>query len=188
MSKILMDRAGNACECCRADNDLHAFEIPVLSPNQQQEELLLCNECIDQFNGEKELNPNHWRCLNDAMWSEHVPVQVFARVALQKLSHENWAQDLIEMFYLDEENQKWAEKWMQSDQDDAVVHVDANGVRLMQGDSVVLVKDLDVKGAGFTAKRGTAVRNIRLVADNPEQIEGKVNGQGIVILTRFVKK
>jgi protein PhnA len=47
---------------------------------------------------------------------------------------------------------------------------------------------LDVKGANFTAKRGTAVRNIRLVHDNPEQIEGKINGQGIVILTQYVKK
>jgi protein PhnA len=59
---------------------------------------------------------------------------------------------------------------------------------LENGDSVVLIKELDVKGATFSAKRGTAVRNIRLVADNPEQIEGKINGQSIVILTKFVKK
>jgi protein PhnA len=188
MTMSLLERAGNTCECCRGDHDINAFEIPVLSPHQRQEELLLCSECVAQFAGEKEMNPNHWRCLNDAMWSEYVPIQVFARVALQKLSNENWAQDLIEMLYLDDENQKWADKWLQSEQNDAVVHLDANGVQLMQGDSVVLVKDLDVKGAGFTAKRGTAVRNIRLVADNPEQIEGKVNGQGIVILTKFVKK
>ena len=45
-----------------------------------------------------------------------------------------------------------------------------------------------MKGAGFTAKRGTSVRNIRLVKDNTEQIEGKINGQGIVILTQYVKK
>ena len=45
-----------------------------------------------------------------------------------------------------------------------------------------------VKGANFTAKRGTAVRDISLVADNEAQIEGRVNGQRIVILTKFVKK
>jgi protein PhnA len=67
-------------------------------------------------------------------------------------------------------------------------HIDSNGVVLQAGDTVVLVKDLDVKGAGFTAKRGTAVRGISLVADNPEHIEGRVNGQQIVILTKFVKK
>ena len=67
-------------------------------------------------------------------------------------------------------------------------HVDCNGVELASGDTVVLTKDLNVKGANFAAKRGTAVRNISLVFDNPEQIEGRVNGQQIVILTQYVKK
>ncbi|MDP5086798.1 MAG: alkylphosphonate utilization protein, partial [Yoonia sp.] len=52
----------------------------------------------------------------------------------------------------------------------------------------VLIKDLPVKGAGFTAKRGTAVRGIALVPDNPAHIEGRVEGQRIVILTEFVKR
>jgi protein PhnA len=67
-------------------------------------------------------------------------------------------------------------------------HRDANGVPLANGDTVVLIKDLTVKGAGFTAKRGTAVRNISVVQDTPEHIEGRVEGQRIVILTEFVKK
>jgi len=69
-----------------------------------------------------------------------------------------------------------------------VVHRDSNGAILAQGDTVTLIKDLPVKGAGFTAKRGTAVRGISLVADNPAHIEGRVEGQRIVILTEFVKK
>jgi protein PhnA len=52
----------------------------------------------------------------------------------------------------------------------------------------VLIKDLPVKGSSMVAKRGTAVRSIRLVRDNAEQIEGRVNDQTIVILTQFVKK
>jgi protein PhnA len=59
---------------------------------------------------------------------------------------------------------------------------------LEAGDTVTLVKDLNVKGTNFTAKRGTAVRGISLVADNPEHIEGRVSGQQVVILTKFVKK
>ena len=51
-----------------------------------------------------------------------------------------------------------------------------------------LIKDLDVKGSTLNAKIGTAVRNIRLVHNNTEQIEGKIDGQQIVILTKFVKK
>ena len=74
------------------------------------------------------------------------------------------------------------------EKEEALVHLDSNGTLLENGDSVVLIKDLDVKGAVFAAKRGTAVRNIRLVNDNPEYIEGKINGQGIVILTQYVKK
>jgi len=53
---------------------------------------------------------------------------------------------------------------------------------------VTLIQDLDVKGANFIAKRGTVVKKINLVSDNAEQIEGKVNEQQIVILTKYVKK
>ena len=67
-------------------------------------------------------------------------------------------------------------------------HKDANGATLNAGDNVVLIKDLPVKGGGFTAKRGTAVRGISLVSDNAAHIEGRVEGQRIVILTEFVKK
>jgi protein PhnA len=59
---------------------------------------------------------------------------------------------------------------------------------LSNGDNVVLVKSLDVKGATFSAKVGTVVRKIHLVEDNAEQIEGRVNDSMIVILTKYVKK
>jgi len=54
--------------------------------------------------------------------------------------------------------------------------------------TVTLTKDLNVKGADFTAKRGLAVRNISLVTDKAKHIEGKINGQKSVILTNVVKK
>ena len=82
---------------------------------------------------------------------------------------------------------EWAKSGV-SNSDDAIKHIDSNGAVLNAGDSVVLIKDLDVKGANFVAKRGTAVRNITLVHDNAEHIEGKVEGQKIVILTQYVKK
>jgi protein PhnA len=89
------------------------------------------------------------------------------------------------MLYLDEETQEWAQAL---GSDDGVKHIDSNGNVLQPGDTVVLIQDLNVKGANFTAKRGTAVRRISLVADNPEHIEGRVNDQHIVILTKYVKK
>ena len=105
---------------------------------------------------------------------------------LHQLSGQEWAQDLLGQMYLDEETQMWAETGM--NEDGPVVHKDCNGNILENGDTVTLIQDLNVKGANFTAKRGTAVRRIMLVEDNAGQIEGKVNDQHIVILTKFVKK
>jgi protein PhnA len=65
---------------------------------------------------------------------------------------------------------------------------DANGNELKEGDSVSIIKDLPVKGAGFTAKQGTTVKNIRMVADDPTHIQGKVNGTTIFLKTEFLKK
>jgi protein PhnA len=116
------------------------------------------------------------------MWSEDVAVQVLAARTLAKLNTP-WARDLLDQLYLDEETQAWANNVAA-----ATAHKDAHGALLSAGDTVVLIKDLNVKGAGFTAKRGTAVRGIALVADNAGHIEGRVEGQRIVILTEFVKK
>jgi len=119
------------------------------------------------------------------MWSTTPVVQVMAWRMLSRISPEPWAQDLLDMMYLDEEMEKWARAGLPAD--DAVPTADSNGAPLAAGDTVTLIKDLDVKGTGFTAKRGTAVRGISLT-DNPEHIEGRVNGVRIVILTKFVKK
>jgi len=87
--------------------------------------------------------------------------------------------------YIEGETLEWAKE---GQFESNLKHVDCNGVKLESGDTVVLIKDLKVKGGGFTAKRGTAVRNIKLVHDNHEHIEGKVDGQTIVIITQYVKK
>ena len=122
------------------------------------------------------------------MWSQVPAVQVMAWRMLTRLRGEGWPQDLLDMMYLEDDVKTWAEAGAETSEEDAVVHKDSNGVVLASGDTVVLIKDLKVSGGGFTAKRGTPVRNIRLVADNAEHIEGRVNSQLIVILTQFVKK
>jgi len=91
------------------------------------------------------------------------------------------------MLYLDEETKAWAEAGVKEEPTDQPPTLDSNGTPLHSGDSVTIIKDLDVKGAGFTAKRGTVVKNIALT-DNPEQIEGRVNGVRIVLLGKFLKK
>jgi protein PhnA len=66
--------------------------------------------------------------------------------------------------------------------------VDASGTVLADGDSVVLIKDLKVKGAGQTLKQGTVIRSIRLT-DNPEEIDCRYDAiKGLVLRTEFVRK
>lgn len=71
---------------------------------------------------------------------------------------------------------------------DTLIHRDVNGVQLQVGDSVVLIKDLKIKGSSQVAKQGTAVRNIRLDSGNEKYIEGKVGPTLTVIITDYVKK
>ena len=166
------------CPLCAADAPLAPHSVPGGPDNATAE---ICATCAAQIDGTPE--PNHWRGLASAMWSEEPAVQVLAARMLARLSAEDWARDLAEQLYLDDETRAWADNVPQD-----TGHKDSNGTPLAQGDTVVLIKDLPVKGANVTAKRGTAVRGISLVSDNPAHIEGRVEGQRIVILTAFVKK
>lgn len=97
--------------------------------------------------------------------------------------------DNLDMMYLDEETLAWAKAGAEDeDEAPAEFHKDSNGNLLQTGDSVVLTKTLDVKGSSINAKLGTVVKNIRLVEDNTDQIEGRIEGQVIVILTKYLRK
>jgi len=185
----LITRSESKCELCSSIENLVVYNIPPDSNNTPDQSAYLCEICIDQINNSNNIDPNHWRCLNDSMWSQVPGVQVLAWRMLTRLSNEGWPQDLLDMLYLDDDMLNWAKATEEGNSDgESIKHLDSNGALLSAGDSVTLTKDLNVKGANFTAKRGTAVRNISVVTDNAEHIEGKVNGQQIVILTKFVKK
>ena len=188
IEKELQQRSGAKCELCAAENSLSVYQVPPNKNDTVDESILICETCKSQIESITDMNVNHWRCLNDSMWSEIDAVKVMAWRMLSRLKHEGWPQDLLDMMYLDENILAWAKVGADVSDDEKVIHKDSNGAILEYGDSVVLIKDLNVKGANFTAKRGTAVRNISLVHDNAEQIEGRVEGQQIVILTQFVKK
>ena len=182
-------RSESACELCTSPTNLLTYEVPPSSGSGAEKSVLICNICSDQINDPATMDMHHWRCLNESMWSQVPAVQVVAWRMLKRLGTETWASDLLDMLYLDDDVLAWAQLSGEDEaEEDVVRHLDANGHQLAVGDTVTLIKDLNVKGAGFTAKRGTAVRNISLVPDNALHIEGRVNGQQIVILTEFVKK
>lgn len=76
----------------------------------------------------------------------------------------------------------------ESTSDDVLVVKDSNGNLLQDGDSVTVIKDLKVKGATSALKKGTKVKNIRLV-DGDHNIDCKIDGFGAMSLkSEFVKK
>ncbi len=193
MDTDLAARSGDACELCGETTDLSACTLSVApTPDDPSgHAIMACATCRAGLDGALDDDRQRWRCLNDVMWSAVPAVQVGAFRLLSALAPmESWARDALDSLYLDEDTLAWAQAGLApaSSDDAGPVHRDCNGAILTSGDTVTLIKDLDVKGANFTAKRGTPVRNITLVPDVPEHIEGRVNGQTIVILTRFVRR
>lgn len=186
--KVLLIRSESKCELCSATQVLSVYNVPPRQTDNAEDCLYLCTICREQIENPGKEDVNHWRCLNDSMWSQVPAVQVMAWRMLKRLSEQDWSQNLLDMLYLDDDTLAWAQADRGNEDDDTVKHIDSNGAELLAGDTVTLIKDLNVKGANFTAKRGTTVKGISLVANNPEHIEGRISGQQIVILTKFVKK
>ena len=185
----LEDRSGSKCELCSSKEKLDIYEVPPISTGGLDGSLLACETCLGQIANPDTTDSNHWRCLNDSMWSEHEAVKVVAWRMLSRLKLEGWSQDLLDMMYLENETLNWAKATGEGEEEgEKIVHRDVNAVVLQNGDSVVLIKDLKVKGSSMVAKQGTAVRRISLDRENAEFIEGKVGPTQIVIITKYVKK
>lgn len=150
---------------------------------------MVCSSCQAQLNS-SEPDDKYWRFLTEAMWSTVPAVQVVAWRLLSRLKNEDWAAENLDMLYLDEETLGWAKAVGEDDApaEAEAIHRDSLGAELQTGDTVVLTRSLDVKGSSLNAKMGTVVKNIRLVADNTDQVEGKIEGQQIVILTKYLRK
>lgn len=181
----LEKRCEGKCELCGSSNELQTYLVPPKIEEITSNQIAICSVCFPKLDIVQETDSNYWRCLNESMWNPEPAVQVMVYRILKSISSESWAQDALGLLYWEEETLDWAKKGLSNEN---IIHKDSNGNVLAAGDTVSLIQDLNVKGAGFTAKRGTAIRRIRLVHDNAEHIEGKVEGQQIVILTKFVKK
>lgn len=181
ISQALKDRNQGLCELCNTENATIAFTV---SPKKDaiENQVALCQTCLDAMDDKNA--SFHWRCLEGSIWNPTPSVQALSYRLLNQLKEEDWANDLLSSVDVDEDIVEWA----LSSSNTADVHKDAFGNVLENGDTVVLTQQLNVKGTNFAASKGTVVKKIKLVHDNPEQIEGKINEQSIVILTKFVKK
>lgn len=189
VENTLRARSNNQCELCKSENKLLVYDVPPHAEQREEDSLLVCEKCNLQLTKKEELDSAHWACLNETMWSEVVPVQVVTWRMLNRLRDESWAADAIDQMFFDEPTLAWAKATGDHENSSAVeLHRDCNGNILNDGDNVVLTKTLDVKGSSLNAKLGTVVKGIKLVPDNVEQIEGKIEGQTIVILTKYLRK
>jgi protein PhnA len=186
IERKLKDRSGSVCEISGTEHDLVVYVLPPTNERTVENSVLIAKHLKDQIENPETTDEKDWRGLSESMWNEHLPVQIVSWRMLARLKNT----DLLEMMYLDEEALEWAKATGEGEEEDEnkIIHKDSNGVTLLDGDSVVLIKDLDVKGATFTAKRGAAVHNIKLVWDDANLIEGRVENQNIYILTQYVKK
>src|SRR5690606_21737176 len=106
----LQKRSGNQCELCGATGDLKVYEVPPISTGGLDGSLLGCVTCIGQLEDPDTVDPNHWRSLNESMWSEQDAVKVVAWRMLNRLRSEGWTQDLLDMMYLEEQTLVWAKE------------------------------------------------------------------------------
>ncbi|MEH6456804.1 MAG: PhnA domain protein, partial [Cocleimonas sp.] len=86
----LLKRADSKCELCNATENLSAYDVPPIAITSLDKSVLVCSTCLDQIENPDNLDANHWRCLNDSMWSTTPAVQVMAWRMLNRLKDEGW--------------------------------------------------------------------------------------------------
>jgi len=123
--KALHERSESRCELCGATESLTVYEILPSSDGSADQCVLICETCREQVEDSEKTDANHWRCLNDSMWSQVPAVQVMAWRMLTRLHSEGWPQDLLDMLYLDDETLTWAKATGEGEStEDVVKHVD----------------------------------------------------------------
>ena len=175
------------CLLCASTADL--AQVTLEPRRTPADEVTLCDGCRSHLSGAALRDAAAAAFLRDTIWSTDEVTQALSWRMLTRLSGEAWATELLEQVWLDEGLAAWAAAGLAAAAagDEALVVRDSNGTPLVEGDAVTLIKDLEVKGVGFTAKRGTIVKGIHLT-DDAGMVEGRVNGITIVLKTQFLKK
>ncbi len=178
----LSERCQGTCELCNSLPAKHEYVVSPKSDDRIENQVAICDTCFSHLNDQDQ--GDYWRCAEGSIWSAEPSVQALSYRMLYANRDQQWASQVLSSVDLDEDTLDWAKNSFIV----ASVHKDAFGNQLVSGDTVVLTQGLDVKGTSFSAAKGTIVKKIRLVKENTEQIEGRINDQTIVLMTKFVKK
>src|SRR6478609_154535 len=109
IEEILRARSGSACELCGNTDGLKEYKVAPMSEGGDRS-ILACETCCEKMSGANATGDDHWRCLNNSMWSTVPAVQVMAWRILEAHGNEGWAQDLLDILYLDDETLAWAKQ------------------------------------------------------------------------------
>ena len=182
ISRTLADRNDGLCELCNSNPASIEYLVSPKNEDVAENQVALCDTCFSKIDSKRDAD--YWRYLEGSIWNANESVQALSYRLLNGYKNEDWAANILSSVELDENVVQWAMSAFEAGDE----HKDAFGNLLENGDTVVLTQALNVKGTSFSAAKGTVVKKIRLVPDNSEQIEGKINNQNIVILTKYVKK
>ncbi len=177
-----MARSEGLCELCSTLPAAQGYVVSGRNGDTDAETVAVCETCLQAI--ESGDTGEHWRCLEGSIWSPEPAVQALSYRLLSLCRPSEWAADILSSTEPEEDIQRWAMSAFEL----ADEHRDAFGNKLENGDTIVLTQALNVKGTSFSAAKGTVVKKIRLVPSDTGQIEGKINDQTIVILTKYVKK
>ncbi|MEP7195863.1 MAG: PhnA domain-containing protein [Saprospiraceae bacterium] len=184
LSESILIRSDNHCELCGLSNPSHEYIINESIGYVLNNIVGICTNCFKRINPDENDDPEHWQCLAASIWSEVGAVQTLSYRILFLNKDKEWARDIMDSVELNESVIESAIGLYRV----LDFHKDANGLKLENGDNVVLTQVLNVKGANFMAPKGTIVKKIKLVPDNLDQIEGRINDQSIILLTKYLKK
>jgi len=111
-AKDLVRRSRSKCELCeRRGVKLDVYELQPLEEEPYVDGcIFICDGCRKQIENPKKMIPSHWRCLNNAIWSETPAVQVMSTRLLRRLTagRQHWAEELLEHAYLEPDLEEWA--------------------------------------------------------------------------------
>lgn len=110
--KNLVRRSGSSCELCSSSGvTLGIYELtPVPSTPDYDRCIFICEDCREQLNNPKNIKADHWRCLNNTLWSETAVIQALSIRMLKKIAERHsWAEELLDQVYPDPEVAEMAE-------------------------------------------------------------------------------
>ena len=111
--KDLARRSKSHCELCDAHGvKLVIHEVPPV-PKQPEFDscIFICETCKTQIDKPKQTDINHWHCLHTSIWSEVTPAQVMSVLMAKRIaSKADFAEELLDQIYLDEDTQAWVDK------------------------------------------------------------------------------